>query len=184
MPPARDLPIPPRMAEAGHADQRLSGRNHLDDLLKSPIAAESGPRFTPGGLTDMDGTAAGNHSIPAKQYPDSGENAKSISERTNALCIAQEKTHDSITPGWAATTAAWLLFENLFPHSPGRLLQPYLIVDLKAALIDTAGRVHYQTISGKYAHTLDGARPGHLIVNHMEPDHCANIEELLCATRT
>ena len=71
------------------------------------------------------------------------------------------------------------LFENLFPISRGVSYNSYLLLDEKTALIDTVDA----SITGQFLdniyHTLDGRSLDYLIVNHMEPDHCANIAELM-----
>lgn len=71
------------------------------------------------------------------------------------------------------------LFENLFPISRGVAYNSYLITDEKTALVDTVdSSISRQFLENIY-HTLDGRNLDYLIVNHMEPDHCANIEELM-----
>jgi len=70
------------------------------------------------------------------------------------------------------------LFENMFPLPNGVAYNSYLIMDEKTALVDTVDR----SISNQYlqniTHVLGGRPLDYLIVNHMEPDHCANIEEI------
>ncbi|HBD63177.1 MAG TPA: flavodoxin, partial [Clostridiales bacterium] len=70
-------------------------------------------------------------------------------------------------------------FENMFPIPDGVCYNSYLILDEKTALMDTVdisiGRLFIENI----AHVLNGRKLDYLIINHMEPDHCANIEELL-----
>ncbi len=88
------------------------------------------------------------------------------------------KLTDSIT--WVGGNDRRLaLFENLFPIPRGVSYNSYLIVDEKTALIDTADASITRQFLENIAHTLDGRGLDYLIVNHMEPDHCANIEELL-----
>ena len=71
------------------------------------------------------------------------------------------------------------LFENLFPIPRGVSYNSYLIMDEKTALIDTVdSSISRQFLENIY-HVLDGRPLDFLIVNHMEPDHCAGIEELL-----
>ena len=71
------------------------------------------------------------------------------------------------------------LFENLFPIPRGVSYNSYVILDEKTALLDTAdSSITLQFLENVRA-TL-GDRPlNYLIVNHMEPDHCATIETLL-----
>ena len=71
------------------------------------------------------------------------------------------------------------LFENLFPIPRGSPYNSYVILDEKTALLDTVdSSIALQFLQNVWA-TL-GDRPlDYLIVNHMEPDHCATIEMLL-----
>ncbi len=71
------------------------------------------------------------------------------------------------------------LFENLFPVSRGVAYNSYLILDEKTALVDTVdSSISRQFLENVY-HALNGRSLDYLVVNHMEPDHCANIEELM-----
>ena len=71
------------------------------------------------------------------------------------------------------------LFENLFPIPNGVSYNSYLIMDEQTALMDTVdasiSRLFFENID----HVLNGRTLDYLIVNHMEPDHCANIDELV-----
>ena len=70
-------------------------------------------------------------------------------------------------------------FENMFPLPNGVAYNSYMIIDEKTALIDTVD----QSISALYLenviHVLGGRNLDYLVINHMEPDHCANIEEIV-----
>jgi len=70
------------------------------------------------------------------------------------------------------------LFENMFPLPDGVCYNSYLIVDDKVALIDTVDSSITQQFLANLTFTLNGRAIDYLVVNHMEPDHCANIEEL------
>lgn len=52
-------------------------------------------------------------------------------------------------------------------------------MDEKTVLVDTADASITRQFLENITHTLSGRGLDYLIVNHMEPDHCANIEELL-----
>ena len=69
-------------------------------------------------------------------------------------------------------------FENMFPLTNGVAYNSYLLMDEKTALIDTVD----SSISALYlenvTHVLNGRALDYLVINHMEPDHCANIEEI------
>lgn len=70
------------------------------------------------------------------------------------------------------------LFENIFPVPEGMAYNAYLIEDEKTAIIDTVDssvtRLYLENIKGIIGETA----PDYLVVNHMEPDHCAGIEDL------
>jgi len=70
-------------------------------------------------------------------------------------------------------------FENMFPLPNGVAYNSYLMIDEKTALIDTVD----QSISALYlenvTHVLGERTLDYLVINHMEPDHCANIEEIV-----
>ena len=70
-------------------------------------------------------------------------------------------------------------FENLFPIPQGVSYNSYLFLDTKTALLDTVDSSVTQQFLENVTHTLDGRTLDYLVVNHMEPDHCANIEELV-----
>ena len=71
------------------------------------------------------------------------------------------------------------LFENIFPVDRGVTYNSYVILDEKTALTDTvdasAGHQFFENL--KYV--LNGRELDYLIINHMEPDHCANIDYLV-----
>lgn len=71
------------------------------------------------------------------------------------------------------------LFENMFPLPNGVAYNSYLIMDEKTALVDTVDRSISQLYLENITHVLGGRKLDYLIVNHMEPDHCANIEEIV-----
>ena len=71
------------------------------------------------------------------------------------------------------------LFENLFPLPRGVAYNSYLILDEKTALMDTVDSSITRQFLENILHTLNGRSLDYLVVNHMEPDHCASIEELL-----
>lgn len=71
------------------------------------------------------------------------------------------------------------LFENMFPLPNGVAYNSYLILDEKTALIDTVDRSIGQQYLENITHVLGGRQLDYLVVNHMEPDHCANIEDIV-----
>ena len=70
------------------------------------------------------------------------------------------------------------LFENLFPVPHGVSYNSYVIMDEKTAMLDTADAAISRQFLENVLHTLDGRPLDYLVINHMEPDHCANIEAL------
>jgi len=71
------------------------------------------------------------------------------------------------------------LFENVYPLQNGASYNSYLYLDEKTLLLDTVDRSVSDVFYGNLEFLL-GKRPlDYLIVNHMEPDHAANIGELL-----
>ncbi len=71
------------------------------------------------------------------------------------------------------------LFENMFPLPNGVAYNSFLILDEKTALLDTVDRSISEIYFENIAHVLGGRQLDYLIVNHMEPDHCANIEDIV-----
>lgn len=71
------------------------------------------------------------------------------------------------------------LFENMYPIPRGVSYNSYLITDEQTVLLDTVDRAVSDLFLENIAHVLDGRPLDYLIVNHMEPDHCAVIGELL-----
>lgn len=70
------------------------------------------------------------------------------------------------------------LFENMFPLPNGVAYNSYLIMDEKVALLDTVDSSITRQFLENIEHVLEGRAVDYLVINHMEPDHCANIEEL------
>ena len=71
------------------------------------------------------------------------------------------------------------LFENVYPLANGASYNSYLYLDEKTLLLDTVDRSVSDVFYGNIDHLLGQRKLDYLIVNHMEPDHAANIGELL-----
>lgn len=71
------------------------------------------------------------------------------------------------------------LFENLFPIPNGVSYNSYVILDEKTALMDAVDFSCCRQFMENVEHTLNGRALDYLVVNHMEPDHGASIEEVL-----
>lgn len=71
------------------------------------------------------------------------------------------------------------LFENHYPIPRGVSYNAYVVLDEKTVLLDTADAA----ISGQFlenvAYALGERTLDYIVVNHMEPDHCANLGRLL-----
>ncbi len=67
------------------------------------------------------------------------------------------------------------LFENVYPVERGVSYNSYLVLDEKSVLIDTVDSVASLQFLENVEYALGGKKLDYLIVNHMEPDHCANI---------
>ena len=71
------------------------------------------------------------------------------------------------------------LFENIFPISRGVSYNSYLLLDEKTVLFDTVDWSVCRQFLENVEYLLDGRELDYLIINHMEPDHAASIEEIL-----
>lgn len=71
------------------------------------------------------------------------------------------------------------LFENIFPIPRGVSYNAYVILDEKTVLLDTVDdSVHRQFLENLEA-VLDGRNLDYIVINHMEPDHCSVVSEVL-----
>ena len=71
------------------------------------------------------------------------------------------------------------LFENIHPIPRGVSYNAYLLLDEKTVLFDTVDWSACRQLLENVEHLL-GDRPlDYLVINHMEPDHGASIEEIL-----
>lgn len=71
------------------------------------------------------------------------------------------------------------LFENIFPLSKGVSYNSYLLLDEQTVLFDTADYAIGKQFIENVMSVLDGRNLDYIVVNHMEPDHCSLIGELL-----
>lgn len=70
-------------------------------------------------------------------------------------------------------------FENMFPLTEGIAYNSYLILDEKTAVLDTVDHSVSGVFLENIEYILNGRDLDYLVINHMEPDHCANIENLI-----
>ena len=71
------------------------------------------------------------------------------------------------------------LFEGQYPVPHGMAYNSYVIMDEQIAVMDTVDARFGDEWMENLAAVLDGRKPDYLIVQHMEPDHSANIARLL-----
>lgn len=71
------------------------------------------------------------------------------------------------------------LFENIHPIEDGVSYNSYLLLDEKTVLFDTAdwsvGRQFIENVE----YVLNERKLDYMVINHMEPDHCASMEEII-----
>lgn len=71
------------------------------------------------------------------------------------------------------------LFENIHPIPRGVSYNSYLLMDEKTVLFDTVDWSGCREFLKNIEEVLNGAPLDYLVVNHMEPDHAASMEEVL-----
>lgn len=73
------------------------------------------------------------------------------------------------------------LFEGQYVVENGMAYNSYIIVDDKIAVMDTVDARFRHEWLDNLADALDGRKPDYLIVQHMEPDHSANVMSFVAA---
>ena len=68
------------------------------------------------------------------------------------------------------------LFEGQYKVPNGMSYNSYVILDEKIAVLDTVDQNFTKEWLTKLENTLQGRNPDFLIIQHMEPDHSANIQ--------
>ena len=71
------------------------------------------------------------------------------------------------------------LFEGQYVVENGMAYNSYVIIDEKIAVVDTVDARFTHTWLDNVADALEGKTPDYLIIQHMEPDHSANIANFL-----
>lgn len=71
------------------------------------------------------------------------------------------------------------LFENVYPIPQGISYNSYLLKDEKTILLDTVDSAVSKQFFENLHFALGGRALDYVVVNHMEPDHCAEIANLL-----
>ena len=75
------------------------------------------------------------------------------------------------------------LFESAYPVPEGVSYNAYLLRDEKNVLFDTVDKAVADTFLTATAEALDGADLDYVVVQHMEPDHCATLAYPLAERR-
>lgn len=70
------------------------------------------------------------------------------------------------------------LFENIYPIPRGVSYNSYLLLDEKTVLLDTTDAAVSEQFHENVAGALGGRNLDYLVINHMEPDHCALIQDI------
>lgn len=71
------------------------------------------------------------------------------------------------------------LFEGQYRVPDGMTYNSYVILDEKTAVMDTADANFTEEWLGNVKNALNGRKPDYLVVQHMEPDHSANIASFM-----
>ena len=71
------------------------------------------------------------------------------------------------------------LFEGQYVVPNGMAYNSYAIMDEKIAIMDTVDKNFAHEWLDNIQNTLGGRKPDYLVVQHMEPDHSANIATFL-----
>ncbi len=71
------------------------------------------------------------------------------------------------------------LFEGQYPVPNGVAYNSYVILDEKIAVMDTVDQNFTHQWLDNLSAVLAGRKPDYLIVQHMEPDHAANVDKFL-----
>ena len=71
------------------------------------------------------------------------------------------------------------LFENIMPITKGVSYNSYLLIDEKTILLDTVDSSVSRQFLENVKYALNGRTLDYLVVNHMEPDHCSIIEDMV-----
>lgn len=71
------------------------------------------------------------------------------------------------------------LFENVYPIPHGISYNSYLLTDEKTVLLDTVDSSVRRQFFENLQYALNGRSLDYVVIQHMEPDHCAELVELL-----
>ena len=71
------------------------------------------------------------------------------------------------------------LFENVYPVPDGVSYNAYVLRDEKNVLFDTVDKAVESRFVENVEKALNGGKLDYIVVNHMEPDHCATLETVV-----
>lgn len=71
------------------------------------------------------------------------------------------------------------LFENIFPVPNGVSYNSYVLLDEKTVLFDTVDKAVSEQFFENLVYALGERTLDYVIINHMEPDHCAMLKEVI-----
>lgn len=71
------------------------------------------------------------------------------------------------------------LFESVYPVPKGVSYNSYLLMDEKTVLLDTVDKSVTHQFMENVEQVLNGRHLDYLVINHMEPDHCAEIPTIV-----
>ena len=87
-----------------------------------------------------------------------------------------KKLTDDLT--WVGVNDRHLsLFENVYPIGKGVSYNSYVLLDEKTVLFDTVDKCSSMQFFENVRHVLGDRKLDYIIVNHMEPDHAATLQE-------
>lgn len=87
-----------------------------------------------------------------------------------------KKLTDDLT--WVGVNDRHLsLFENVYPIEKGISYNSYVLLDEKTVLFDTVDKCSSMQFFENVSHVLGDRKLDYIIVNHMEPDHAATLQE-------
>lgn len=72
------------------------------------------------------------------------------------------------------------LFENVYPIEKGVSYNSYLLNDEKTVLFDTVDKSVSIQFFENLEYALGGRKLDYIVVNHMEPDHAATLQDVVC----
>ena len=78
-----------------------------------------------------------------------------------------------------ASTHDLYLFEGQYTVANGMAYNSYLIDDEKIAIMDTVDKIVTSKWLDNLKNALDGKEPTYLIIQHLEPDHSANVNTVI-----